>query len=158
MYLLLTLLTLSTPTLSLAHLAQLPPCTPSTAPCSPLTTPCPSSSTQCATLRSHGSVGIAVCRAGKCEVQNACECASDGVGGVRCVGSDRGSSSSTGAMVKKSRGKGCEKGQLACLAKNDQGKDGAVFRCNERGLWRLVADCSQWEVCVEEPMPHCVWR
>jgi hypothetical protein len=50
----------------------------------------------------------------------------------------------------------CKEGELKCLAANDQGKDGGVFKC-VNGMWDMFQDCRDYEKCVRTPTPHCTW-
>jgi hypothetical protein len=53
-------------------------------------------------------------------------------------------------------GQACKEGELKCLAANNDGKDGGVFRCTD-GLWQMFQDCRSFERCVTDPTPHCTW-
>lgn len=114
--------------------------------CNPLPTPCSSGTTKCATLRSHGYQGVVICRNGKWEMDQECACG-EFHGQVKCVG----------PKLMGTGQEGCKVGELKCVAENGQGRGGAVYRCNEQGMWRVVMECTGWERCVEVPVPHCTW-
>jgi hypothetical protein len=50
----------------------------------------------------------------------------------------------------------CKEGELQCLAANDKGLDGGVFKCTN-GYWSMFQDCRSFERCVTSPSPHCTW-
>jgi hypothetical protein len=50
----------------------------------------------------------------------------------------------------------CAEGTLKCLAANDNGKAGGVFKC-VGGYWDEIQACSLSEHCVSSPVPHCEW-
>lgn len=90
-----------------------------------------------------------MCRNGKWEIDRECACG-EVHGEVKCV---RPKLIAAGG----GEGGGCRVGELKCLAENSQGRDGAVYRCSEQGMWRMVMDCKGWERCLEKPVPHCTW-
>ena len=137
-------------TWSLMHTCTSPNAPCSNGTCSPLPTPCIDATLQCATLRSHGYQGVLVCRSGKWDLRGECDC-SDDQREPQCITPQM---SSVEANVLA---KACRRGQLVCMAADSHGKDGAVFRCNEQGRWRVVQDCRSYERCVERPVPHCTW-
>jgi hypothetical protein len=119
--------------------------------CTPISTSCEEGKTQCATLHSHGYESINICQNGKWEIQDSCACNDDGSALPRC------SAPPPGAAEVQAMARACKKGELKCLAADQNGMDGALFRCNENGMWRIVQDCSKYERCVNEPFPHCKW-
>jgi hypothetical protein len=50
----------------------------------------------------------------------------------------------------------CAEGTLKCLAANDSGKAGGVFKCVS-GYWDEIQACSSSEHCISSPVPHCEW-
>jgi hypothetical protein len=50
----------------------------------------------------------------------------------------------------------CAERTLKCLAANDNGKAGGVFKCVD-GYWDEIQACSSSEHCVSSPVPHCEW-
>ncbi|KAL6711603.1 hypothetical protein ACN47E_004537 [Coniothyrium glycines] len=50
----------------------------------------------------------------------------------------------------------CREGELKCMAKADNGMDGAVFICR-KSQWDIFTDCASYEKCVDKPTPHCTW-
>lgn len=133
-------------------------CTDPNAPCKNGTCtpsssfPCAEGETKCVTT--SPSTGIQVCKKGNWEIQQSCHCTTtttkDGKAIPQCVSLKRND-------VPSPVAEGCSEGEVKCLAVDENGRDGAVYKCNGIGRWDIIQDCSQYEKCVMEPWAHCTW-